>query len=98
MAMIRSFPSRSSPDLISPSGANLFAVWADARDVTTTSKTIYGTSIAPTGVEANPRSEEHTSELQSLTNLVCRLLLEKKKNSDTTNNQQLYLKCMQVHT
>src|SRR5438093_7435568 len=28
-----------------------------------------------------PRSEEHTSELQSLTNLVCRLLLEKKKNT-----------------
>ena len=27
----------------------------------------------------DPRSEEHTSELQSLTNLVCRLLLEKKK-------------------
>src|SRR5438093_9988608 len=27
----------------------------------------------------NRRSEEHTSELQSLTNLVCRLLLEKKK-------------------
>src|SRR5437016_7149023 len=27
----------------------------------------------------NERSEEHTSELQSLTNLVCRLLLEKKK-------------------
>src|SRR5437016_10635930 len=26
-----------------------------------------------------PRSEEHTSELQPLTNLVCRLLLEKKK-------------------
>src|SRR5437016_10183945 len=29
------------------------------------------------------RSEEHTSELQSLTNLVCRLLLEKKKNNKT---------------
>src|SRR5438093_9269251 len=29
--------------------------------------------------EAADRSEEHTSELQSLTNLVCRLLLEKKK-------------------
>src|SRR5438046_8075598 len=27
------------------------------------------------------RSEEHTSELQSLTNLVCRLLLEKKKHA-----------------
>src|SRR5438093_11595821 len=33
-----------------------------------------------TQVPAGPsRSEEHTSELQSLTNLVCRLLLEKKK-------------------
>src|SRR5258706_3685088 len=29
------------------------------------------------------RSEEHTSELQSLTNLVCRLLLEKKKNNNS---------------
>src|SRR2546425_4568157 len=29
------------------------------------------------------RSEEHTSELQSLAYLVCRLLLEKKKNKDT---------------
>src|SRR5256885_17212477 len=30
------------------------------------------------------RSEEHTSELQSPCNLVCRLLLEKKKKSNTT--------------
>src|SRR2546430_8036086 len=29
-----------------------------------------------------PRSEEHTSELQSQSNLVCRLLLEKKKKND----------------
>ena len=29
--------------------------------------------------QAGQRSEEHTSELQSLVNLVCRLLLEKKK-------------------
>src|SRR5438093_10081547 len=29
------------------------------------------------------RSEEHTSELQSLTNLVCRLLLEKKKTKQS---------------
>src|SRR5262249_60875857 len=38
---------------------------------------------APCGPRASPpggpRSEEHTSELQSLTNLVCRLLLEKKQ-------------------
>src|SRR5258706_6019659 len=31
------------------------------------------------GTRSKVRSEEHTSELQSLTNLVCRLLLEKKK-------------------
>src|SRR5438093_6979382 len=31
------------------------------------------------------RSEEHTSELQSLTNLVCRLLLEKKKEKENDN-------------
>src|SRR5205823_9595579 len=31
------------------------------------------------GARAQPRSEEHTSELQSLAYLVCRLLLEKKK-------------------
>src|SRR2546430_12243264 len=30
---------------------------------------------------ASPRSEEHTSELQSQSNLVCRLLLEKKEES-----------------
>src|SRR2546430_3079682 len=30
----------------------------------------------------DPRSEEHTSELQSQSNLVCRLLLEKKKRPD----------------
>src|SRR2546430_3007304 len=33
------------------------------------------------------RSEEHTSELQSQSNLVCRLLLEKKKNTDITYPQ-----------
>src|SRR5437016_11981861 len=33
---------------------------------------------------ARKRSEEHTSELQSLTNLVCRLLLEKKKKKKIT--------------
>src|SRR2546430_13550961 len=32
------------------------------------------------------RSEEHTSELQSQSNLVCRLLLEKKKNITTTHH------------
>src|SRR5207237_9898295 len=36
-----------------------------------------------------PRSEEHTSELQSHLNLVCRLLLEKKKQKNTKHNKEL---------
>src|SRR5688572_31176392 len=36
--------------------------------------------VGPTTWEWRERSEEHTSELQSQSNLVCRLLLEKKKN------------------
>src|SRR2546427_7668533 len=35
---------------------------------------------------ARARSEEHTSELQSQSNLVCRLLLEKKKNTSSCEN------------
>src|SRR5438094_7653575 len=34
------------------------------------------------GLAVDPRSEEHTSELQSPYDLVCRLLLEKKKTND----------------
>src|SRR2546422_2282882 len=42
---------------------------------------------------AESRSEEHTSELQSRLHLVCRLLLEKKKNfhtTSTTEEAQIY--------
>src|SRR5690349_22926636 len=38
-----------------------------------------GPSRESTARPSNPRSEEHTSELQSRRDLVCRLLLEKKK-------------------
>src|SRR5260370_29896514 len=40
---------------------------------------------------ANVRSEEHTSELQSHLNLVCRLLLEKKKNK--RNDEVKIMRC-----
>src|SRR5260370_26011189 len=36
------------------------------------------------GIAVNARSEEHTSELQSHLNLVCRLLLEKKKSKSSS--------------
>src|SRR2546421_8307052 len=40
------------------------------------------------GVALHPRSEEHTSELQSRSDLVCRLLLEKKKEDDRPSDVQ----------
>src|SRR2546425_9455446 len=40
---------------------------------------------------SRPRSEEHTSELQSLAYLVCRLLLEKKKKETSTTPVQALL-------
>src|ERR1019366_10595255 len=43
----------------------------------------HGTSLNGPGGFCDVRSEEHTSELQSLTNLVCRLLLEKKKHKNS---------------
>src|SRR5258705_4765100 len=45
-----------------------------------TAKEVVGAGAGTSGV-AGIRSEEHTSELQSLRHLVCRLLLEKKKIS-----------------
>src|SRR5438046_8371530 len=43
------------------------------------------------------RSEEHTSELQSLTNLVCRLLLEKKKKKKKKKHIHKKTKQRQQH-
>src|SRR5438034_7241904 len=42
-------------------------------------------SARPTFKASRPRSEEHTSELQSHSDLVCRLLLEKKKKTHIHN-------------
>src|SRR5207249_9551665 len=46
---------------------------------------------------SRPRSEEHTSELQSRFDLVCRLLLEKKKKK-TKHNTIKKSKKLQIHT
>src|SRR2546430_13586415 len=55
----------ADPDLFFPIGA--------------TGPALRQISVAKRICRACPRSEEHTSELQSQSNLVCRLLLEKKK-------------------
>src|SRR5437016_10672757 len=83
------FPTRRSSDL--PRLAGICRLPGDAF----LARAVLPRSLEPDGVQhARPgaRSEEHTSELQSLTNLVCRLLLEKKKTKTkrttiTTNKQ-----------
>src|SRR5690606_40529432 len=45
-----------------------------------------GARLHPASCDTATRSEEHTSELQSRENLVCRLLLEKKKNIITNKS------------
>ena len=51
----------------------------DAKDAKRTDRFAQFAIAASKQALVDARSEEHTSELQSLTNLVCRLLLEKKK-------------------
>src|SRR5436309_10121097 len=51
------------------------------------------TAVGSTSPAASGRSEEHTSELQSRENLVCRLLLEKKKN----NRAMVYVRYVRYH-
>src|SRR5256885_11042072 len=65
-----------------------------ALTILATSSTAFGRiflSLKPTNAKTGTckkrgRSEEHTSELQSPCNLVCRLLLEKKKDSTSTHD------------
>src|SRR5690348_17649212 len=47
--------------------------------------------VAKEHAARRPRSEEHTSELQSPVHLVCRLLLEKKKKKTTTHHSPQHI-------
>src|SRR5437016_8956555 len=84
---LHSFPTRRSSDLLLDAG--LLKVWVrQLAEENIYSLTREGLNALDASGIAVPRerSEEHTSELQSLTNLVCRLLLE-KKNCTTLLNQ-----------
>src|SRR5688572_32489279 len=48
-------------------------------------------------IRAELRSEEHTSELQSQSNLVCRLLLEKKNKTATRSCSKVTKETLQTH-
>src|SRR5258706_5928629 len=56
--------------------------------------------VSVAGGALTNRSEEHTSELQSLTNLVCRLLLEKKKKTfcGAATRRAICVSLSQAHT
>src|SRR5687768_18489383 len=74
---LHSFPTRRSSDLIT-SNPSIFGIWM--------SRNTRSGSCAR--IACTARSEEHTSELQSRLQLVCRLLLEKKKENLPSNHQQ----------
>src|SRR2546430_12539556 len=56
-------------------------------------------SISRNSRVVSPRSEEHTSELQSQSNLVCRLLLEKKKiiHTQMLSPHYVFITCIDMH-
>src|SRR5260370_4754831 len=54
--------------------------WAPKREASESSASMTARRFGSVSQRSTKRSEEHTSELQSHLNLVCRLLLEKKKN------------------
>src|SRR2546421_4836895 len=79
-----------SPALLTASGSPEITVWSGALRLA-------GTATASL-VEAS-RSEEHTSELQSRSDLVCRLLLEKKKKNKErtpTSEDIITYICMEI--
>src|SRR5690625_6632452 len=81
---IHSFPTRRSSDLM----REIKRHWPETKILilTTFNDEAYALEALKNGANgymlknADARSEEHTSELQSRGHLVCRLLLEKKKN------------------
>src|SRR5690606_40266847 len=93
-----SFPTRRSSDLT----AEAKALWTLAVDllevgvrlnriVTRLPEEVGASSYGRVPVDERlyVRSEEHTSELQSRENLVCRLLLEKKKSRNNENEDHI---------
>src|SRR3712207_6901564 len=89
------FPTRRSSDLAKPAVLvdvmrlkSLAAPAAEADAIVVPAAVRQAALLAWPPLRAEQRSEEHTSELQSRQYLVCRLLLEKKKN---TSNQYILL-------
>src|SRR5438034_4106556 len=83
--VLHSFPTRRSSDLSASVEANgRDRVRRRRRSVGCAAHGLGPARAAFAGVAPTRRSEEHTSELQSHSDLVCRLLLEKKKYENQT--------------
>src|SRR5439155_22398878 len=90
---LHSFPTRRSSDLgscrIVEMNCNFCCIPFDSssmrrsRQAARPSRSSHAVALARAEATAWLRSEEHTSELQSRGHLVCRLLLEKKKKTQT---------------
>src|SRR5438105_14707070 len=78
---LHSFPTRRSSDLEKYFGGAQALVDAGCDAITLADNSLAILRVSNLAVGASERSEEHTSELQSRVDLVCRLLLEKKKTA-----------------
>src|SRR5437870_9162493 len=93
---LHSFPTRRSSDLMLQDIAILTGGKAITEDLGIKLENVQMADLGQAKVghldvlqlDAEVRSEEHTSELQSRGHLVCRLLLEKKKYMSTPMTQQ----------
>src|SRR5260370_25279970 len=71
--------------------------WPPRRSLTRNERsTLTGSPTARSSAFRSARSEEHTSELQSHLNLVCRLLLEKKKRPRTNWPKTQFADCCSI--
>src|SRR5438034_6030395 len=79
-----------APDAASDSTSDAFAEWDDPSTIAAVEQALglFGSVIRLEADQFFPRSEEHTSELQSHSDLVCRLLLEKKKKARACTRTQ----------
>src|SRR5260370_2809263 len=88
MALDGKAPCAINPGEASPASVATVVVAASATSLRRARQWEMLMSLSPVLFLVMGRSEEHTSELQSHLNLVCRLLLEKKKNRTTVSRSR----------
>src|SRR5690606_41313950 len=89
---LHSFPTRRSSDLCAAPKASLTYRSASSANAFASAGSFFSSPAWKRTIR-RWRSEEHTSELQSRENLVCRLLLEKKKDYDSLRYNRVINNC-----